>query len=1085
MMTYHPEAGIFCKATSKNGLSRTYHVQFFGAKATRAWVHRNMLAAHDDMDGKGLLDDPKAKKKAMSARLATDLVLATAELNAAAAIRTSERLLEFIQFGEIPPEIPSDEEYESEEDEKMVYVKQKDPNRPKRANTAFFAFMNDLRPKLMLSNPDMKITELASAGGEQWRALTDEAKVPYEKLAEEDKVRYAKDMETYVVPPEVLVKASSASKGKKKKMKKMKDPLAPKRQTSSYFFFMMEMRTKTKEKFPDLHNNEISTKLGLMWGDLSDGEKVQYETLAAADKARYIKEMETYTPPTPVVQSPPPSKSPEPGSEGLGVDDAEMMGPVAKPVPARKARSIYFQETGAKLKEENPDIPEDEMQAKCGASWTELPLGDRIVYTERAKDEMTSYEQQQAAYEAAGGDNQKKKRRKSLASDETREAKKAKLAKKEVCATCERHGNVIPCSSGCGNAYHSWCIGLNGIPSEPFKCDACFTGNQRCFVCDSSGGGSLGSLMQCDSERCNKFYHTECAKSLPRSKFDTADLQRSEDGEKFFCPLHTCANCDQGVSGKSIGKLIRCIRCPTVYHGACVPAGVETKQNGRIVCPRHFTKIESGKTRPSCNFCVVCSEGGELVVCDGCPGTYHKECISGTVGNEYEEGSDWNCQDCCGGTKPMINDVVWCKVGNHRWWPSQILSEEEIPQQLWKMNIPIGNFCVKFLGGNEHQWVNNAQVISWMEGDQTRRFAQGVKKPPFQRALDAALEVFAKRTADRKEVMDELRGNIVEKPAEFKKIRTNLYVCPKPRLIEVPECMCEAGSDCGDDCLNRMMMIECNPKRCPAGATCTNNRLLKHRYPKLKVWKTPSAGYGLKAEEPLKEGNLVCEYIGEVIDEQECQRRLEAQEKAGTVSFYILAVDSGMYIDARLKASVARFANHSCEPNCNVHKWNVNGLMKIGIFANRDVSPGEELTFDYQLDVNGREKMKVCYCGAPSCRGFLGKKKSEVVKEEPKKGKGGKKRSVRRTKAEMRAAEFPWECEFECGFDAKTEAEVDEHEAICTKKGGAREAAAAAVGDADADDVDGGEMSVDQPTTSDSKRAAEAEDAEMTGSDVE
>jgi [histone H3]-lysine36 N-dimethyltransferase NSD2 len=643
---------------------------------------------------------------------------------------------------------------------------------------------------------------------------------------------------------------------------------------------------------------------------------------------------------------------------------------------------------------------------------------------------MAVYEQQRAAYEAAGGENQKKKRRKSSANSEDQsEAKKAKLAKKEVCGTCERSGNVIPCTSGCGSAYHSWCIGLNGIPTEAFKCDACFTGNQRCFVCDSPGG-AIGSLMKCDSERCNKYYHAECAKSLPRSKFDSTDVE----GEMFFCPLHTCANCDLGVSGKSAGKLIRCIRCPTVYHGGCVPAGVETKGPGRIVCPRHFTKIDSGKARPSCNFCVVCSEGGELVVCDGCPGTYHKECITGTVGNEYKEGSDWHCQDCCGGTKPMTNDVVWCKVGNHRWWPSQILGEADIPEQLWKMDRPAGTFCVKFLGGNEHQWVNNAVVISWMEGDQVRRFAQGAKKPAFQRALDDALEVFTKRAKERKEVLDDLRGNIKEQPQVFKKIRTNLYVCPKPRLIEVPECMCDPGSDCGDDCLNRIMMIECNPKSCPAGSTCTNNRLLKHRYPKLKVWKTESAGFGLRVDEPLEEGNLVCEYIGEVIDEEECQARLIKQEKAGTVSFYILALDSGMYIDARLKASVARFANHSCEPNCNVHKWNVNGLMKIGIFANRAINPGEELTFDYQLDVNGREKMKVCMCGAPSCRGFLGKKKSDIVQIEDPKKKKGKKKKGRRSVAEMRIEKFPWECEFECGYDAATEAEVDAHEAICEKK---------------------------------------------------
>ena len=59
------------------------------------------------------------------------------------------------------------------------------------------------------------------------------------------------------------------------------------------------------------------------------------------------------------------------------------------------------------------------------------------------------------------------------------------------------------------------------------------------------------------------------------------------------------------------------------------------------------------------------------------------------------------------------------------------------------------------------------------------------------------------------------------------------------------------------------------------------------------------------------------EYVGEIIDTQECQRRLDEQEKAGTASFYILSIASDLYIDARVKANAARFINHSCDPNCD------------------------------------------------------------------------------------------------------------------------------------------------------------------------
>ena len=231
--------------------------------------------------------------------------------------------------------------------------------------------------------------------------------------------------------------------------------------------------------------------------------------------------------------------------------------------------------------------------------------------------------------------------------------------------------------------------------------------------------------------------------------------------------------------------------------------------------------------------------------------------------------------------------------------------------------------------------------------------------------------------------------------------------------------MCEAGTDCGEDCLNRMMYIECDPKECPAGATCTNSRLRNKKYPKLKVWKTAKAGFGLRIQQDLVEGDLVCEYIGEVIDEAECQNRLVVQEKNGIESFYILALENGLYIDARLKASVARFANHSCDPNCLVQKWNVNGVMKIGIFARHEIKMNEELTFDYQLDAMGRAKMKECHCGAAKCRGFLGaKKKTEEY--------------VPMSKRPKIDDPNPFECEYGCGFDGPSEAVVEAHEAICT-----------------------------------------------------
>ena len=75
--------------------------------------------------------------------------------------------------------------------------KVKDPNAPKRNLSAYFFFMNDQRAKVVKANPDMKVTEVGKKLGELWRAMSDSEKVPYNKKADADKIRYEKAKAAY------------------------------------------------------------------------------------------------------------------------------------------------------------------------------------------------------------------------------------------------------------------------------------------------------------------------------------------------------------------------------------------------------------------------------------------------------------------------------------------------------------------------------------------------------------------------------------------------------------------------------------------------------------------------------------------------------------------------------------------------------------------------------------------------------------------------------------------------------------------------------------------------------------------------
>ena len=132
------------------------------------------------------------------------------------------------------------------------------------------------------------------------------------------------------------------------------------------------------------------------------------------------------------------------------------------------------------------------------------------------------------------------------------------------------------------------------------------------------------------------------------------------------------------------------------------------------------------------------------------------------------------------------------------------------------------------------------------------------------------------------------------------------------------------------------------------------------------------------------------EYVGELINKEEYHRRVRMQED----HYYHMALDRKRIIDAGRKGNLARFMNHSCQPNCKTEKWNVAGDTRVGLFALRDIKAGEELTFHYNLESVCNAQKKKCECGAPNCAGLIGAKpaRSEVAME---KNKRGTKRKVR------------------------------------------------------------------------------------------
>eukprot|EP00730_Choanoeca_flexa_P013597 TRINITY_DN5496_c0_g1_i2.p1 TRINITY_DN5496_c0_g1~~TRINITY_DN5496_c0_g1_i2.p1 ORF type:complete len:735 (+),score=235.57 TRINITY_DN5496_c0_g1_i2:150-2354(+) len=216
---------------------------------------------------------------------------------------------------------------------------------------------------------------------------------------------------------------------------------------------------------------------------------------------------------------------------------------------------------------------------------------------------------------------------------------------------------------------------------------------------------------------------------------------------------------------------------------------------------------------------------------------------------------------------------------------------------------------------------------------------------------------------------------------EFEEIDKPVYMAQVPKTTDRFDCECSFDPEndlpsaaCGEDCLNRQLMIECDPKRCRVGVRCQNRRIQNGDKCAVEVFKTELKGWGLRAKEDIQRGDFIYEYVGEVYTQAQFEQRQVQYHEEGRYHYYFMSLDADHVIDATLKGGLSRFINHSCDPNAETQKWTVNGYLRIGFFAIQDIPAGEEITFDYQYERYG-EQAQACYCGASNCRGTLGKKR--------------------------------------------------------------------------------------------------------------
>eukprot|EP00177_Eucheuma_denticulatum_P003718 GFKZ01006731.1.p1 GENE.GFKZ01006731.1~~GFKZ01006731.1.p1 ORF type:complete len:1270 (-),score=170.55 GFKZ01006731.1:2473-6282(-) len=175
-------------------------------------------------------------------------------------------------------------------------------------------------------------------------------------------------------------------------------------------------------------------------------------------------------------------------------------------------------------------------------------------------------------------------------------------------------------------------------------------------------------------------------------------------------------------------------------------------------------------------------------------------------------------------------------------------------------------------------------------------------------------------------------------------------------------CTCK-GSCQSKACLCFSMNRECDPDlcrschECKEGSkdskkwSCQNNGLRMKKRQKVVAGHSAVHGWGVFATGRIAKNEIIGEYVGEVISDDEAERRGRVYDE---VTYSFLFTTTEQYaLDSTHIGNKLRYCNHSLNPNCEPRVMRVGGDVRVGLYAKRDIEKHEELFFNYGYNENG------------------------------------------------------------------------------------------------------------------------------------
>ena len=131
-----------------------------------------------------------------------------------------------------------------------------------------------------------------------------------------------------------------------------------------------------------------------------------------------------------------------------------------------------------------------------------------------------------------------------------------------------------------------------------------------------------------------------------------------------------------------------------------------------------------------------------------------------------------------------------------------------------------------------------------------------------------------------------------------------------------------------------------------------------------KIKKSKIDKNGLYANRNIKKGTRIIEYKGKIIT----AKQSELDPKFDNLkAIYLFNINKRFDLDGNFKFNTARLINHSCDPNCEVFG---SGL-KVWVYAMKDISKGDELSYDYGFSFDEDYKNYPCKCKSKNCVGYI------------------------------------------------------------------------------------------------------------------